>query len=49
VEGYCEHGNEPSVYIKCWENLEQLSDWRLLKKDSAPQTYLLNYLALVKW
>jgi hypothetical protein len=22
VEGSCEHGNEPSGYIKCWEVLE---------------------------
>jgi hypothetical protein len=33
VEGSCEHGNEPSGSIKCWEVLEQ--NWRLLKKDSA--------------
>jgi hypothetical protein len=30
-EGYCEHGNESSGSIKCWEVLE-----RLLKKGSAP-------------
>jgi hypothetical protein len=24
------------VPIKCWEIFEQLSDWRLLKKESAP-------------
>jgi hypothetical protein len=22
VEGSCEHGNEPSGFIKCWEVLE---------------------------
>jgi hypothetical protein len=22
VEGFCEHGNEPSGSIKCWEVLE---------------------------
>jgi hypothetical protein len=22
VEGSCEYGNEPSVFIKCWEVLE---------------------------
>jgi hypothetical protein len=22
VEGYCEHGNEPSGSIKCWEVLD---------------------------
>jgi hypothetical protein len=36
VEGFCEHGNEPSGSIKCCEILEQLSNWRLLEKGSAP-------------
>jgi hypothetical protein len=36
VEGSCEHGNETSDFIKCWEILEWLNDWRLLKKGSAP-------------
>jgi hypothetical protein len=35
VEGSCEHGNETSGSIKCWEILERLSDWRLLEKVSA--------------
>jgi hypothetical protein len=35
VVGSCEHDNKPSGSIK-WEILEQISDWRLLKKDSAP-------------
>jgi hypothetical protein len=35
-EGCCEHGNEPSDSIKCLKTLEQLSDWRLLKKVSTP-------------
>jgi hypothetical protein len=30
------HGKELSGSIKCCEMLEQLSDWRLLKKDSVP-------------
>jgi hypothetical protein len=34
VEGSCEHGNEPSGSIKCWEVLESLDNWRLLKKAS---------------
>jgi hypothetical protein len=25
VEGSCEHDNEPSSSIKCWEDLEQLA------------------------
>jgi hypothetical protein len=36
VEGSFEHDNEPSGSINCWETLEWLSDWRILKKDSGP-------------
>jgi hypothetical protein len=36
VEGSCEDGIEPSGSIKCWEVLEGLHNWRLLKKGSAP-------------
>jgi hypothetical protein len=36
VEGSCEHGIEPSGSIKCWEVLEGLHNWGLLKQDSAP-------------
>jgi hypothetical protein len=36
MEGSFEHGNEPSGSIKCWEELEWLHSWRLLKKGSAP-------------
>jgi hypothetical protein len=32
VEGSCEHGNGPSGFIKCWEVLEYLHDWWLLKE-----------------
>jgi hypothetical protein len=35
VEGSCEDSNEPSGLIKCWVILQWLSDWQLLKKDSA--------------
>jgi hypothetical protein len=35
VEGSCEHGNELSCSIKCWEVLEWLHNWRL-HKDWAP-------------
>jgi hypothetical protein len=34
--GSCEHGDEPSGSIKCWEVLQWLHNWRLLKKGSAP-------------
>jgi hypothetical protein len=36
VEGYCEHGDEPSAYVKWWEVLEWLHGLQLLKKVSAP-------------
>jgi hypothetical protein len=41
VESSCEHGVEPSGSIKCWEVLEWLHNWRLLKKGSAPQVNTL--------
>jgi hypothetical protein len=34
--GSCEHSNEPSGSIKCWEFLEWLSKYWLLKKSLAP-------------
>jgi hypothetical protein len=30
-EGSCEDGNEPLGSIKCWEVLEWLNNWQLLK------------------
>jgi hypothetical protein len=36
VAGCCEHGNEPPGSIKGEEFLDQLSDYKLLKNDSAP-------------
>jgi hypothetical protein len=41
VEGYCEHGNEPSGSIKCWEVSEWLHKWQLLKKGSALEVGIL--------
>jgi hypothetical protein len=35
-EGSCENGNEPSGSIKCWEVLEWLHNWLILKKGSSP-------------
>jgi hypothetical protein len=35
VADFCEHGNEPSGSIKCWEFLDQLRHCYLLKKDAA--------------
>jgi hypothetical protein len=31
LEGSCEHGNESLGSIKCWEVLEWLHNWQLLK------------------
>jgi hypothetical protein len=36
VEGSCEHGNEHSGSTKRWKILEELHNWQLLKKGSAP-------------
>jgi hypothetical protein len=52
MEGSCENCNEPSGSIKYWEIFEKLSDWRLLKKDSAPWSLLVtikikNYTLIV--
>jgi hypothetical protein len=33
VEGSCEQGNEPSCFIKGWEFLEWLRNWRLLRRS----------------
>jgi hypothetical protein len=35
VVGSFKHINESVGSIKCWEILELISDWQLLKKDSA--------------
>jgi hypothetical protein len=39
VEGFCEHGNEPSGSIQCLEILGYLKNW---KKNSAPWSQLVN-------
>jgi hypothetical protein len=36
VEDSCEHSNEHSGSIKCWEVLERLHYWQHLKKNTAP-------------
>jgi hypothetical protein len=36
VEGSCDHGNEPSGTVKCWETLKYMNDCQLLNKHSAP-------------
>jgi len=32
----CEHGNESSNSIKRWEFINQICNYQLLRKDSAP-------------
>jgi hypothetical protein len=32
----CEHGNKPSGFIKCGALTDKLSEYCLLRKDSAP-------------
>jgi hypothetical protein len=44
MEGLCEHGNEPSGSIKCWEIVEWLSNWWLLKEGSAPWSQSVNQI-----
>jgi hypothetical protein len=44
--GTCEYGNEPSGSIKDGEFLDYLSNYNLLKKDSAPWSSLLSELCL---
>jgi hypothetical protein len=41
VGGSCEHGNEPSGSMKCWEILEGLHKWRPLKKGSVHEVSLV--------
>jgi hypothetical protein len=38
LAGCSECGNEPSSSIKCWELLDCLRNYQLLKKDSAPRS-----------
>jgi hypothetical protein len=35
------YGKEPLGSIRCWEISEELSDWRLLHKDSALWSWIL--------
>jgi hypothetical protein len=36
MAGSCEHGNEPIGFIKSWEVIEEMCNWWLLMKVSAP-------------
>jgi hypothetical protein len=50
VEGSCEHGNELSCSIKCWEIIEWLSDWAQLYRVSyvSPPSAILDFHGKVK-
>jgi hypothetical protein len=39
-----EHRLEPSLSVTGWDLLDHLQDYHLLKKDSAPWSYLLTQL-----
>jgi hypothetical protein len=41
MPGFCEYGNEPPGYIKGKKCIDQLTDYQIPKKDSAPQGYLV--------
>jgi hypothetical protein len=43
VASSCEHGNELSDSVKCWEVPERLSNCWFPEKDSAPCSWLLSY------
>jgi hypothetical protein len=34
--GYCVHGAQLSGSIECWEILERLGCWKVLKEEPAP-------------
>jgi hypothetical protein len=40
LAGSYEHDNEPLGFITCWDVLEWLHNWELLKKGSDPSSYL---------
>jgi hypothetical protein len=41
MAGFCEHGDERSSSIEGREFLDWLSDYELLKKDSAPWSKII--------
>jgi hypothetical protein len=47
MAGPCGHGNEPSNSIKHWVILDNLGDWWLLKKKSAPWSQLYTNALLI--
>jgi hypothetical protein len=48
VESSCELGNELSGSIKCWETTEWLHNLWPLERYSAPQSYLVSLLVMMK-
>jgi hypothetical protein len=45
VEGSCEHGNEPSGSVECWEILEWLHNWRSASQEGLSS---MNVLTIVR-
>jgi hypothetical protein len=45
VAGSCVRDNEVSGFIKSGKFLDQVSDYKLLKTDSFPWSWLLNFFA----
>jgi hypothetical protein len=43
----CDHGNEPSAFIKCREFCHRLRDLQLLKKGFAPWNWSSNHLNIL--
>jgi len=41
VAGCCEHGSRPLSFVKCGEFRNYLSDYKFLKKGTAPWSSLL--------
>jgi hypothetical protein len=47
LEGSCEHGDELSGSLKCWEVPECLQNWQLLRKGSAPQVSIIVIIIII--
>jgi len=45
----CEHGNEPLDFIKGGQFLDQLSEYKLIKKESAPCNQLKDNILFISY
>jgi len=48
MAGCCEYGDEPSDSMKGGEFLEYVSDYKLLKKHSAPRRYSVRQTTVIQ-